>query len=291
MTKKLYQNKNCDLSALSRDIQSWFASLGYEIQLNNTDGAWIVQAQKADTWRKAVGATRAFNILIQGLPNEFSVDIGIGEWVSNLAAGGIAAVLTGGMTLLGSGLAAGWSKKIEMDLWNFVEQKVIFGEKVKSEKEVTTLKVSESIEQKLKALKEAFDQGFIDDVTYQAKKAAIENQGIDHKKNAELDARLAKLKSAFDSGILTQSEYKDKKAELLAQSSNAELDNKLAQLKTALSSGILTQAEFEIKAAEIHGKTKFSEKLKQLENARNAAIITSEEFEQKKTLILADSFN
>ncbi|MGA9382270.1 MAG: SHOCT domain-containing protein [Phormidium sp.] len=286
MTQKTYQGKNCDLDLLSKDLQSWFGEQGYQVQSNKTEEAWFVQAQKTEGWRKAVGASRAFNILIKGQPNEFSVEVGTGEWVSNLTAGGVAALLTGGTTLIVSGLAAGWSKKIEGDIWSFIEQKTTFGAKIKSEREMEVLKAEESVSDKLKQLKEAFDQGFIDEVAYNAKKAEIENKAVDQNKNAELNEKLLKLKKALDAGVLTQDEYEKKKAELMALSSNAELDSKLAQLKAALGTGILSQEEFDKKAASIQKEIAFSEKLKQLENARNAGIINQEEFEKKKAEIL-----
>jgi len=287
MTKKNYRDKNCDLDTLSKDINSWFSEQGYQVQSNKTEGAWVVQAQKTEAWRKVVGASRAFNVLIQGQPNDFYVEVGTGEWTSNLTAGGVAALLTGGTTLIVSGLAAGWSKKIESDLWNFIDQKTIFGERVKSEREITVLKAEESVEEKLKQLKDAFDQGFIDEAAYQKKKVEIQNQSNDTKKSPELNEKLLKLKKAFDTGILTQTEYETKKAELIAQSSHAELDTKTSQLRAALASGILSQEEFDIKIAEIQKEIAFAEKLKQLENARDAGIITNEEFAKKKADLLS----
>ncbi|MEG4243821.1 MULTISPECIES: SHOCT domain-containing protein [unclassified Microcoleus] len=287
MTKKNYRDKNSDLDTLSKDIKSWFTDQGYEVQSNKTEGAWAVQAQKTEGWRKVVGASRAFNILIQGQPNDFYVEVGTGEWASNLTAGGVAALLTGGTSVIVSGLAASWSKKIESDLWSFIDQKTIFGERVKSEREITVLKAEESVGEKLKQLKDAFDQGFIDEVAYQAKKLEIENQSNDKKKNAELNEKLLKLKKALDAGILTETEYETKKAELIAQSSHAELDTKTSQLRAALASGILSQQEFDAKIAEIQKEIAFSEKLKQLENARNAGIITNEEFAKKKAELLS----
>jgi hypothetical protein len=289
MAKKPYQNKNCDLDTLTKDIQLWFSEQGYQVQSNKVEGAWVVQAQKAEAWRKAVGASRAFNILIEGQPNDFYVEVGTGEWATNLAAGGIAAVLTGGFSLIGSGLAAGWSKKIEADIWNFIENKTIFGEKAKSERQITVLKAEQSVEEKLKQLKEVFDQALIDEVAYYAKRKEIENQAVDHKKNQELNDKLTKLKNALNAGILTQEEYEIKKAELMAQSSNVEMDGKLSQLKVALAAGILSQQEFDKKSAAITNEIVFAEKLKQLENARNSGIISNQEFEEKKVQILAVS--
>jgi len=287
MTKKTYRDKNCDLDVLNKQIESWFLDQGYEVQSNKAEGSWCLQAQKTEGWRKAVGASRAFTILILGQPNDFSIEVGTGEWASNLVAGGVAAVLTGGVSIIGSGLATGWAKKIEGDIWKFIEEQIIFKAKMKSEREVTILKEKESIQEKLKQLKDAFDQGFIDEVAYQAKKIEIENKDQDTQKNSELNEKLLKLRKTLEAGILSQDEYENKKAELMAQSSHAELDSKLSQLRAALASGILSQEEFDRKAAQIQKEINFAEKLKQLENAKNAGIITSEEFEQKKAALLS----
>jgi Short C-terminal domain len=289
MTKKTFQDKNRDLDILSKDIQSWFAEQGYEVQSNKAEGAWVVQAQKKEAWRKVVGASRAFNILMQGQSNNFSVEVGTGEWASNLLAGGVTAIFTGGLTFISSGLAAGWSKKIEGDIWDFIEQKIIFGEKAKSQTEIVALKTQESVEDKLKKLQDVFEQGLIDEVAYHAKRRDLENQKLDQKNNHQLNEKLMKLKSALDAGILSQTEYETKKTELVAQSSNAELDSKLSQLKAALATGIITQEEFEKKAAVLHNEINFAEKLKQLENAKNSGIISNEEFEHKKTQMFAVS--
>ena len=45
----------------------------------------IIQAQKAGILRDIVTADRAFTILIGGDPNDFTIHIGIGKWIQNLA--------------------------------------------------------------------------------------------------------------------------------------------------------------------------------------------------------------
>jgi hypothetical protein len=132
MEKKTYSDQDCDLEALCTQVESWFARQGYETQSTKRPGAYLIQARKTDTWRKVLGASRAFNCLIQGHSKEFSVEIGTGEWATNLTAGGVAAVLTGGATLIASGIVIAWSKKIEADLWEFIDNQVVIGEKVKS---------------------------------------------------------------------------------------------------------------------------------------------------------------
>lgn len=287
MVKKSYRDNNRDLDALFRDIETWFHEQGYQTQTNKSDGTWLLQAAKTEMWRKAVGASRAFNVLIQGHPNDFSVDLSTGEWASNLTAGGVAAVLTGGASLLISGVAAGWSKKIENDLWNFIDQKIMFGEKAKSAQELSAIQTYDTLAGKLKQLKDAYDQGFIDEIAYNTKKLEIEGQIRASKQSSDVEERLKKLKNLLDSGILTQGEFEMKKSELMRESSNLELESQVSKLNAALSAGILSQEEYNSKKSAIEKQFELAGRIKQLENARDAGIITLEEFDKKKMALLS----
>lgn len=247
-----------------KDVETWFSEQGYQTQTNKTDGTRLLQAAKTEAWRKAVGASRAFNVLIQGQPNDFSVDLSTGEWASNLTAGGVAAVLTGGASLLISGVAAGWSKKIEGDLWSFIDQKVMFGEKPKSAQELAVIQSQSSLEEKLKQLRDAYDQGFIDEIAYNAKKLEIEGQMRTSKQNAGMEEKLMKLKSLLDAGILSQGEFEMKKAELMRESSNSELDAQISKLNAALAAGILSQEEYESKKSVIEKQSELAGRLDNL---------------------------
>lgn len=287
MTKKVYTNKSRDLNVLLRDIENWFKELGYQTQTNKTDGNWLLQAAKTEMWRKAVGASRAYNVLIEGQADDFSVDLSTGEWASNLTAGGVAAILTGGGTLLVSGVLAGWSKKVETDLWAFIDQKVMFGEKPKSAQELAGIESQNALNQKIKQLKDAFDQGFIDEIAYNTKKLEIEGKMRSSKQDAHTEEKLMKLKSLLDAGILTQGEFELKKAELMRASSNSEMDSQLSKLNAALASGILNQEEYQTKKLLLEKQSQVSGKIKQLENARDSGVISHEEFETKKLALLA----
>ena len=45
----------------------------------------IIQATKAGILRDLFAADRAFTIMVSGQPADFTVHIGIGKWVQNLA--------------------------------------------------------------------------------------------------------------------------------------------------------------------------------------------------------------
>ncbi len=286
MAQNNYRGKNCDLDALFKECQDWFAQHKYQTQGDVNNGTWLLQARQTETWRQVVGASRAFNVLIQGEPNDFSVTLTTGEWATNLAAGGAAAVLTGGATLLISGVTIGWSKKIEGDISAFIEQRILFGAKAKSSHEQAIAQSQQVRSEKLQQLKDALDNGFITESAYNSKKQELEGQLHSAVEASATQGQLAKLKELFDAGILSQEEYEAKKREVV-QDSDSERDTLLSNLRAALDSGILTQEEYETKKAEIEKQPAQFAKMKQLESARDAGVLSNEEFEIKKNVLLA----
>lgn len=286
MAKKVYHDRNTDLGLLARDVELWFVENGYIVESDSTDGAWIVQAKKEETWRKALGAARAFRVLITGEPNNFSVEVGTGNWTSNLAAGGVAAVLTGGASIIGSGLATGWSKKIESDIMTYIDNKVIFGKKEKSFDEKKREESETSLQGKLHKLKEAFHSGILDEQSYKLKTQELEAQHKSQRKDNQQEKMLLQLKESLDAGILTQSEFEAKKAELLKGSLEFERDEKIATLRIALANGILEQAEFDKKKNEIEKEYGIKIEMKKLEDALYSGLITKDQFEQKKIAVM-----
>jgi len=86
-----FQGKKKDLNQLSQQIVEQLKSEGYKTQSATAPLGITIQAQKAGILRDIITADRAFSILITGQPNDFSIHIGIGKWIKNLA---IAAVET-----------------------------------------------------------------------------------------------------------------------------------------------------------------------------------------------------
>ena len=80
-----FQNKNKDLNQLSQQIVQKLTAEGYKTQSTTTPLGIIIQAQKAGVLRGIIDANRAFTILIAGQPNDFTIHVGIGKLVQNLA--------------------------------------------------------------------------------------------------------------------------------------------------------------------------------------------------------------
>src|SRR5438067_1911222 len=87
------------LEQLAHDVKLWFMKDDYETQVAGSEGAWLVQARKTSALRTFTGTNQAFTVKIDGAPDSFTVDVGTGKWVENLAGAGLSgALLTGGIT-------------------------------------------------------------------------------------------------------------------------------------------------------------------------------------------------
>jgi hypothetical protein len=88
-----FTGKNKDLNQLSQQIVQQLNSEGYKTQTANPPLGIVIQAKKAGILRDIITADRAFSILITGQPNDFSVHIGIGKWIQNIAVAAVETLL------------------------------------------------------------------------------------------------------------------------------------------------------------------------------------------------------
>ena len=89
----LFQDKNWNLDELSNRIMQQLQAEGYKTQSKIVPLGTIIQAQKAGILRDIVTADRAFTIMVSGQPNDFTVHVGIGKWVQNIAVAAVEALL------------------------------------------------------------------------------------------------------------------------------------------------------------------------------------------------------
>lgn len=80
-----FTGKNKDLGQLSQLLMQQFQGEGYKTQSKSAPMGNIIQIQKAGILRDIISADRAFTIVISGQPDDFTVHIGIGKWVQNIA--------------------------------------------------------------------------------------------------------------------------------------------------------------------------------------------------------------
>ncbi len=88
-----FQGKNKDLGQLSQRISEYLQGDGYKVQSTTTTSGPIIQAQKAGILRDIITAERCFTISLTGASNDFTIKIGIGKWVQNIAVAAAEAAL------------------------------------------------------------------------------------------------------------------------------------------------------------------------------------------------------
>jgi hypothetical protein len=84
-----FTGKNKDLSQLAQQIVQQLNSEGYKTQSSVAPLGTVIQAKKAGILRDIITADRAFSILIAGQPNDFTVHVGIGKWIQNIAVAAV----------------------------------------------------------------------------------------------------------------------------------------------------------------------------------------------------------
>ncbi len=88
-----FQGKNWNIDELSNQIMQQLQADGYKTQLRTVPMGTIIQAQKAGILRDIITADRAFTIMVSGQPNDFTVHVGIGKWVQNIAVAAVETLL------------------------------------------------------------------------------------------------------------------------------------------------------------------------------------------------------
>jgi hypothetical protein len=88
-----FQMKNKDLGQLGQQIAQKLQGEGYKVQSTSSPAGIVIQATKAGILRDIITADRAFSILISGQPNDFTVRVGIGKLIQNLAVTAVEALL------------------------------------------------------------------------------------------------------------------------------------------------------------------------------------------------------
>ena len=117
-----FQGKNKDLNQLSQQIVQQLSTEGYKTQSSTAPLGIVIQAQKAGILRDIIAADRAFSILITGQPNDFSIHIGIGKWIQNLAVAAVEVVLISWLFLAVDVPEMLWTQHVEKGIAEEITQ-------------------------------------------------------------------------------------------------------------------------------------------------------------------------
>ncbi len=108
-----FQGKNKDLNQLSQQIVQYLSAEGFKTQSTTAPLGIIIQAQKAGFLRGIVDANRAFTILIAGQPNDFSIHVGIGKLIQNLAVAAVETIFLTWLFLTVDVPEMIWTREVE----------------------------------------------------------------------------------------------------------------------------------------------------------------------------------
>ena len=119
-----FQGKNKDLSQLSQSIVQQLQGDGYKVQSTTAPLGQVIQAQKAGILRDIITADRCFTITVSGQPNDFTVHIGIGKWIQNIAVAAAEALLLSVLFLAVDVPEMLWTRHVEGEIANKITQLV-----------------------------------------------------------------------------------------------------------------------------------------------------------------------
>jgi hypothetical protein len=123
-----YQGKNTNLEGLRENIMRYLQADGFKVQMPRPSrGGMLIQAQKGGFLRELITAERALNILIQGEPNNFSVRVGIGKWIQNIAVATAETLLVSELFLPLDVGEMVWNVEVEKKLLRKIDDFVAMG--------------------------------------------------------------------------------------------------------------------------------------------------------------------
>jgi hypothetical protein len=109
-----YQGKKVDLNVLKGKIEEYLKGDGFKLQSSTpSPHGTVIQAQKGGFLRSIITADRAFTILIDGEPNNFTVRVGVGRWLKHLAITGVETLLLSELFLFVDVPETLWNLEIE----------------------------------------------------------------------------------------------------------------------------------------------------------------------------------
>ena len=119
-----FQGKNKDLTQLAQQIVQQLQSDGYKVQSKAAPLGQIIQAQKAGILRDIITADRCFTITVSGQPNDFTVHIGIGKWIQNIAVAAAEVLLLSVLFLAVDVPEMLWTRHVEGEIASKITQLV-----------------------------------------------------------------------------------------------------------------------------------------------------------------------
>lgn len=117
-----FTGKNKDLNQLSDQLVQQLNSEGYKTQKATAPLGIVIQAQKAGILRDIITADRAFSILITGKPDDFTIHVGIGKWIQNIAVAAVETIFLSWLFLAVDVPEMLWTRHVEEEIIKEINQ-------------------------------------------------------------------------------------------------------------------------------------------------------------------------
>ncbi|MGD0765690.1 MAG: hypothetical protein ABR978_05230 [Dehalococcoidia bacterium] len=113
-TVRHYEGKKTDLGSLKTDIEAYLTGDGFKVQSSQpSPHGTVIQAKKGGFLSAVIAADRAFTILLDGEPDNFTVRVGVGKWLEHLGVTAVETLLLSELFLLVDVPETLWNLEIE----------------------------------------------------------------------------------------------------------------------------------------------------------------------------------
>ena len=127
MAETVYTGSDVNLKHLANEIQDFLRNDGFtrtKISKDSYGHYFDIQGIKSGWWRTISSSRKALHVIIEGAPNRFDVNVGVGEWGKNIGVAALTAISTMGIGLLFQGAGVGSNILFERKLNKFIESEI-----------------------------------------------------------------------------------------------------------------------------------------------------------------------
>ena len=127
MNEIAFKGADANLKELAERIQNFLRTDGFvktKIEDDGYGNYFDVQGIKSGWWRTISSSRKAIHVIIEGAPNRFTVNVGVGEWGKNIGVASLTAISTMGIGLIFQGAGIGSNILFERKLNKFINSAV-----------------------------------------------------------------------------------------------------------------------------------------------------------------------